>query len=159
MAARQTTENGHTIQYGSDTGQYVNGDAGITSADEYPMIVYNNSQRARPNRGAPSCDQDFLPRPFRQYVNVGAKDVQINNGLRWRVGAGLRIGYAGAGFLYGVVPQIPGQTRDNAAGYHKKGPSPFNIADLFTSGPGSQPAHPGGPGKIAGPQLFNPMTG
>jgi hypothetical protein len=152
-------QNGRVISYGSDTGQFVNGDYGISSADEYPMITYNNSQRAKPDRGAPTCDQDFLPRQFRQYVNVGVRDVQINNGLRWRVGAGLRIGYAGSGFLYGIVPQIPGQTRDNAAGFHPRGPSPYNISDLYQNGPGSQPVHPGGPGKIAGPSLYNPMSG
>jgi hypothetical protein len=30
---------------------------------------------------------------------------------------------------------------------------------MWQAGPGSQPANPGGPGRIAGPQYINPMTG
>jgi hypothetical protein len=90
---------------------------------------------------------------------MSVTDVQLNNGLRWRVGAGRRINYSGAGYLNVVNPIIPGQTRDNAAGFHAKGPSPYNFADVFTNGPGAQPEHPGGPGKIAGTRLINPMSG
>jgi hypothetical protein len=90
---------------------------------------------------------------------MSVTDVQLNNGLRNRVASGLRIPYRGTGYLWTIQPIIPGQMRDNASGYHRKGPSPYNVADVFTSGPGAQPEHPGGPGKIAAPTFINPMTG
>jgi hypothetical protein len=96
---------------------------------------------------------------IRRYTNMGITDVQLNNGLRNRVAAGLRLPYAGTGFLYAVVPQIPGQTRGDVAGFHKRGPSPLNVQAMWEAGPGSQPANPGGPGKIAAPIFINPMSG
>lgn len=90
---------------------------------------------------------------------MSTTDVQLNNGLHNRIASGKRIPYNGTGYLYAVRPQIPGQTRDNAAGFHSRGPSPYNVNDLFTNGPGAQPDHPGGPGKIAGISFINPMSG
>jgi hypothetical protein len=57
------------------------------------------------------------------------------------------------------VPRIPGQTRGDVSGFHKRGPSPLNYDQFWQQGPGSQPSNPGGPGQIAGPQFINPMTG
>jgi hypothetical protein len=57
------------------------------------------------------------------------------------------------------VPRIPGQTRGDVAGFHKRGPSPLNLDKFWQAGPGSQPSNPGGPGKIAAPAFINPMTG
>lgn len=154
---------GHGNPDRTDTGQGVYGDfndgAGLTPGMPYPMMSYNYLQVPKRNRQAPTSDLDYYPRPLRILNNLSVTDVQINNGMRWRVLAGLRIPYRGAGYMYGVVPQIPGQTRDNAAGYHTRGPSPLNVAAMWNAGPGSQPANPGGPGKIAAPMFYNPMTG
>lgn len=144
----------------TDTGQvaYPVHAAGLHT-HPFPMRSYNGSLVAKRNRQAPTSDVDTLPHQFRQYVNVGARDVQIWNGLRWRVGAGIRKPMPGTGFLYAIVPRIPGQQRGDVAGFHKRGPSPLNVQNLWQAGPGSQPSNPGGPGTVAGPTLINPMTG
>ena len=127
---------------------------------ESPMKSYAGSLVSKRNRQAPSSDVDTLPHQQRDFVDAsGATQVQIFNGLRWGVASGRRIGYPGVGFLYAVVPQIPGQTRGDAAGFHKKGPSPLNVQYLYNQGPGSQPANPGGPGQVASLNIVNPMTG
>ena len=126
----------------------------------YPMEVLNGLVVPKPNRQAPSSDYDETGRLFRRYVNAsGAQDVQIYNGLRNRIASGIRIQYGNAGYLNVIAPQIPGQTRGNYGGFHQRGPSPYNIEDLYTNGPGAQPTHPGGPGKIAGTTFINPNTG
>jgi hypothetical protein len=127
--------------------------------DALEMMSLNGCEQRAPNRQASQQDKDYSTWLARRYVNMSVTDVQLNNGLRWRVASGLRIPYAGSGYLYTVRPQIPGQTRDNAAGFHKKGPSPYTVQDVFDNGPGSQPDHPGGPGMIAGTTFINPMTG
>lgn len=123
------------------------------------MRSINGCEQRAPNRQASQSDKDYSPWLARRYTNLSATDVQLNNGLRWRVASGLRIPYAGSGYFYAVTPQIPGQTRDNVAGWHRKGPSPYTVQDVFQNGPGSQPEHPGGPGTIAGTTYINPMTG
>lgn len=65
--------------------------------------------------------------------------------------------YTAAGYLWAVVPRIPGQTRDNFAGFHMRGIDPQSYAALLAAGPGSNPVNPGGPGKIAGRSYINPM--
>lgn len=142
----------------SGQAQYPGFAAGIHTAP-YPMMSWNNSMVAKPNRQSPTCDADVKPHQVRRYVNMSVTDVQLNNGLRYGVASGRRIPYVGTGYLYAVMPQIPGQTRDNAAGFHVRGPSPLNVQTLWEQGPGSQPANPGGPGKIAAPLFVNPMTG
>jgi hypothetical protein len=144
----------------TDTGHSVYGNwaTGLHTAP-YPMMSWNNSLVAKPDRRAPTSDVETKPRAARRYVNMGVTDVQLNNGLRSRVGAGLRTGYQGTGYLYAVAPIIPGQTRDNAAGFHVRGPSPLNVQAMWEAGPGSQPDNPGGPAKIAAPVFINPMTG
>lgn len=123
------------------------------------MSVYNGSEFRKPDRQAPQSDVDRYPYLIRRYTNMSTHDVQLHNGLRWGVASGRRIGYKGAGYLFTVMPRIPGQTRDNAAGWHTRGPSPLNVQNLVQNGPGSQPSNPGGPGKIAGPLFVNPMSG
>jgi hypothetical protein len=123
------------------------------------MRSVNGCEFRAANRQASQSDKDYSPWLARRYTNMSVTDVQLHNGMRWKVLSGKRINYAGAGFLNVVVPQIPGQTRDNVAGFHKRGPSPYRIQDVWDNGPGSQPAHPGGPGKIASPTFINPMTG
>jgi hypothetical protein len=124
-----------------------------------PMRIYNGSEGRKADRLSPETDVDFYPYPIRRYTNMSVTDVQINNGLRWRVAAGKRINYRGAGYLWTSQPLIPGQTRDNAAGFHRRGPSPYNVQDVVDNGPGAQPEHPGGPGKIAALTFINPMSG
>jgi hypothetical protein len=160
MATRKSKFNTTTTPSDNDTGHSVYPDYGTgLHTSEYPMMGYDGSLRPKPNRQAPSSDMDVLPHATRRYVNMGVTDVQLNNGLRSRVAAGLRRGYLGTGYLYAVAPIIPGQTRDNAAGFHVRGPSPLNVAAMWEAGPGSQPDNPGGPGKIAAPVFINPMTG
>lgn len=125
-----------------------------------PMRVYNGGIYRKLNRQAPDSDVDGLPHQLRNFVNAsGAQDVQLINGLQNGILAGLRIPYLGAGWLFMAAPRIPGQTRGDVAGFHRRGPSPLNYQQMWENGPGSQPANPGGPGRIAGPQLVNPMTG
>lgn len=157
MAANYHEANNSAV----DTGQvaYPNYSVALHT-DPYPMHTYNGGLVRKPNRQAPTSDADILPHQFRRYVNAsGVQDVQAINGLRNGVAAGKRIGYRGAGWLYAVVPRIPGQTRGDVAGFHKRGPSPLNYDKFWQDGPGSQPDNPGGPGRIAAPQFYNPMTG
>lgn len=142
-----------------DVGPGINPDYGPTSLNAYPMQPYNGLETWKSNRRPSQSDVDGYPWPIRLMTNMSVTDVQLNNGLHNGVAAGLRIPYRGTGYLNLVMPQIPGQTRDNAAGYHKRGPSIYTIQDVWTAGPGSQPAHPGGPGKIAAPTFINPMSG
>lgn len=147
--------------YSSDTGQLAYPTYSVAlHTDPYPMGRYDLSLVSKRNRQAPSSDVDILPHQFRRYVNAsGVQDMQLANGLRNGVAAGWRIPYAGTGWLFGVVPRIPGQTRGDVAGFHKKGPSPLNYESMWQAGPGSQPSNPGGPGRIAGPTYVNPMSG
>jgi hypothetical protein len=145
----------------TDTGEGVYPNYGVAlHTDPSPMVSYNNGLVRKLNRQAPSTDVDAYPHQFRRYVNgSGAQDVQLINGLQNGIASGLRIPYLGAGWLFTVVPRIPGQTRGDAAGFHKRGPSPLNYQLMWQQGPGSQPANPGGPGKIAAPTFINPMSG
>lgn len=150
-----------TSVYGwSDSGQVQYPDHGPTAnAQPAQMTRYNGLETWKSNRRPSQSDVDGYPWPIRRFTNMSTTDVQLNNGLQRGIASGKRIPYHGAGYLYAVQPQIPGQTRDNVSGYHRRGPSPYNVQDLFTSGPGSQPEHPGGPGKIAAPTFINPMSG
>jgi hypothetical protein len=152
-------ERGNNTQ--SDTGQIAYPNFAVAlHTDPYPMQGYNGGLVRKPNRRAPSSDVDILPHQFRRFVNAsGVQDVQLHNGLHNGIAAGWRIPYAGAGYLFAVVPRIPGQTRGDVAGFHKRGPSPLNYQNFWQQGPGSQPDNPGGPGRIAAPQFINPMTG
>ena len=144
----------------TDTGQISYPGYG-TALHTNPLVMQsiNGCEQRAPNRQAGQSDKDYSPWLARRYTNMSVTDVQLHNGLRWRVASGLRIPYLGTGFMYGVRPQIPGQTRDNVAGFHKKGPSPYTVQDVFDAGPGAQPDHPGGPGMIAGTTFINPMSG
>lgn len=144
----------------SDTGQCQYPEYGPTvMGGVYPMQSYNGCETWKSNRRPSQSDVDLSPWPIRRYTNMGVTDVQLNNGLAFKVASGKRIPYAGTGFLYGIMPIIPGQTRDNVSGFHRRGPSPYNVADIYAAGPGSQPEHPGGPGRIAAPTFINPMSG
>jgi hypothetical protein len=145
----------------SDTGQLAYPSYAVAlHTDPYAMQSYNNSLVRKPNRQAPSTDVDRLPHQFRRYVNAsGLQDVQLINALQNGIATGKRIPYLGSGYLYAVVPRIPGQTRGDVAGFHARGPSPLNVQNLWQAGPGSQPVNPGGPGRIAAPSFINPMTG
>jgi hypothetical protein len=124
------------------------------------MTVYNGGIYRKINRQAPDSDVDGLPHQLRNFVNAsGAQDVQLINGLQNGIAAGWRIPYFGAGWLFMAAPRIPGQTRGDVAGFHKRGPSPLNYQNMWENGPGSQPDNPGGPGRIAAPTFINPMTG
>jgi hypothetical protein len=144
----------------SDTGQPAYRSYAVAlHTDPYPMQPYRNSLVSKRNRQAPSSDVDTLPHQFRRYVSTGVQDVQLLNGMANGRLAGWRIPYLGAGWLFAVVPRIPGQTRGDVAGFHPRGPSPLNYEQMWQNGPGSQPDNPGGPGRIAAPQYYNPMTG
>lgn len=128
----------------------------------YPMMNYRGLS-AIPNPARLNGeDIDNTPRQFRRYVNAsGLQDVQMGNGLRWGVGRGIRAipGIGTNAYLYASNPIIPGQQRGDAGGFHKRGPSPYNVQNWLAAGPGSQPVNPGGPGQVAGTNLINPMTG
>lgn len=145
----------------TDTGQAVFGNFQTGAhVHDAPMQGYNGGLRRKLDRQAPESDVDILPHQLRNFVNAsGAQDVQLNNGLHHGIAAGLRIPYRGAGWLALAAPFIPGQTRGDVAGFHTRGPSPLNYQQMWQQGPGSQPDNPGGPGRIAGTALINPMTG
>ena len=144
----------------SDTGQHVPGNyATGVHTHPAPMRSYNGGLRLKMNRLPPTTDADLLPHQTRSFVNVGALDVQLHNGLHNGIAAGWRIPYFGAGWLFMAAPRIPGQTRGDVAGFHARGPSPLNYQNMWEKGPGSQPDNPGGPGRIAAPRFVNPMTG
>lgn len=143
----------------SDTGQMQYPDYGSSLHTQPASMVSINGCEVRKYNRNPPPDVDLSPYLIRRFTNMSMTDVQLNNGLHRGVASGRRMNYDGSGYLYGVSPIIPGQTRDNAAGYHKRGPSPFNYQNLWDAGPGSQPANPGGPGKIAAPTFINPMSG
>jgi hypothetical protein len=146
----------------TDTGQidYPPSQVSVHTAPA-PMRSYNNGLVRNWNRLPSSSDMDILPHEYRRYMGdvSGATNMQLNNGLSRGIMAGKRINYAGAGYMYGVVPRIPGQTRGDVAGFHPRGPSPLNYDVMWEAGPGSQPANPAGPGRIAAPIFFNPMSG
>jgi len=145
----------------SDTGQlaYPNFSTAVHTKPA-PMQGYNGGLRRKLNRQAPECDADILPHQFRNFVDAsGVQSVQILNGMANRRLTGYRWPYRGAGYLYAVVPRIPGQTRGDVGGFHLRGPSPLNYQALWEVGPGSQPDNPGGPGRIAAARFVNPMTG
>lgn len=129
------------------------------AAQPFPMEVLNGCEHWKTNRRPSQSDVDVSPWLVRRYTNISVTDVQLNNGLQRGIGRGKIMHHIGEGYLYGVMPIIPGQTRDNVAGFHRRGPSPFNVQDVWDSGPGAQPLHPGGPGKIAAPRFINPMSG
>jgi hypothetical protein len=127
----------------------------------YPMQNYRGLS-AIPNPARNNGeDIDNTPRQFRRVVNAsGVQDVQIHNGLRWGVARGnLHMPGINVGYLYVAAPIIPGQTRGDAGGFHKRGPSPLNVQAVWQAGPGSQPPNPGGPAQIAGNTIINPMSG
>jgi hypothetical protein len=125
-----------------------------------PMQILNGLLVRKADRNAGTADYDLTPRYNRHYVAAsGALDVQLHNGLRWGVGSGKRLNYVGSGYLTVAQPLWPGQTRGDQAGFRKRGPDPLSVAAMWNAGPGSQPANPGGPGRIAGQYLVNPMTG
>jgi hypothetical protein len=125
----------------------------------YPVQVYNGltqpDAKAVLSQGAQIIER--RPFQFRRFNNLGYADVQIKNGLWNGVGKGIMFTPYPVGQAF--VPSIPGQTRGDVGGFHKRGPSTYNIEDMLASGPGSQPEHPGGPGTIAGTTLYNPMSG
>lgn len=140
--------------------EYNPGQARQRGKPYYPMQILNGLVIPKMDRQAPSSDYDETPIQFRRYINAsGKQDVQIYNGLRNRALTGWRFAHPGAYYLNVTMPQIPGQTRGNYGGFQPKGPSPYNVEDIYQQGPGSQPAHPGGPGKVAAPAINNPMTG
>lgn len=136
--------------------------ARVPGTPYYPMMNYRGLS-AIPNPARNNGeDIDNTPRMFRRNVNAsGLQDVQIHNGLRWGVGRGIRNipGLTSNAYLLTSAPIIPGQQRGDAGGFHKRGPSIYQINQWLQAGPGSQPTSPGGPGTIAGSQLYNPGGG
>jgi hypothetical protein len=130
----------------------------------YPMESYRGLS-AIPNPARNNGeDIDNTPRQFRRVVNAsGLQDMQIHNGMKWGTLRGvLKLPVMPADYFWGnaaQIPVIPGQTRGDVSGFHKRGPSSYNIQNMLQAGPGSQPANPGGPGQIAGTTLINPMSG
>jgi hypothetical protein len=145
----------------ADTGQFNYPDESTAlHTRPAPMQGYNNGLQRKWNRLPPTTDADRLPHQVRNFVNAsGAQDVQLVNGLQNGIAAGLRIPYWGSGYLFMAAPRIPGQTRGDVAGFHRRGPSPLNYQNMWEQGPGAQPDNPGGPGRIAAPRFVNPMTG
>lgn len=125
---------------------------------QYPMMRLDGLVVPKRNRQSPTSDVDLTPRQFRRYINAsGLQDVLLKNGVGQITMK--RITYHGSGYLFAAAPIIPGQQRGDVGGFHKRGPAPGNVQQLWEDGPGAQPRNPGGPGKIAAPTYRNPMTG
>lgn len=130
----------------------------------YAMIPYNGMMTPNPAR-LNGSDVERTPVIFRQYVDAsGIHEVQLLNGVgqismsRWDSTANLPGFPRKTGWLYAVSQIIPTHQWKDAAGFHKRGPAPQNVQNIWEAGPGSQPENPGGPGKIASPAFVNPMT-
>ena len=143
-----------------DVGQS-RGDQGVhDSVPHVPMENYWGKQFAAPGNSQYSRSfNDYTPTLQRRNDSgqvSGVANVQLINPVattsRKRI-----VLYTAAGYLWAVVPRIPGQTRDNFAGFHMRGIDPQSYAALIAAGPGSNPVNPGGPGKIAGRSYVNPM--
>lgn len=117
-------------------------------AGPYPMGVYNGLVVSKRNRQAPTSDVDLTPRQFRRFVSTGVQDMQLHNPIATTTRR--RLTHVGSHFLFAAAPQIPGQRRGDAAGFHRRGIDPQSYAALIQATAGSQPVNPGGPGKIAG---------
>jgi hypothetical protein len=125
-----------------------------------PTENYWGKQFAAPARSQYSRSfNDNTPTLQRRYDSgavSGIANVQLINPVattsRKRI-----VLYDAAGYLWAVVPRIPGQTRDNFGGFHMRGIDPQSYAAMVARGPGSNPVNPGGPGKIAGRSYVNPM--
>jgi hypothetical protein len=101
---------------------------------------------------------DYTPINFRRYVDAsGVQSIQLRNPVAHTTRR--RLTYHAAGYLFAQMPSIPGQMRDNAGGFHSRGIDPLSYQAMWDNGPGSQPANPGGPARIASPQFINPMSG
>lgn len=135
----------------------------------YPMQPYNGLTTTDPAvLSNTAVIKDRRPYGQRRFNNIGYLDVQLKNGLGNGVMAGSMYWVGANGqrqqaspypIGQSYVPYIPGQTRGDAGGFQKRGPSPYNVQDMMQAGPGSQPTHPGGPGTIVGTQIYNPMSG
>lgn len=142
-----------------DVGQ-TRGDQDTRHHDGAPFTNFYGLQFAAPDRSQYSRSfNDHTPTLQRRYDSgkvSGIGDVQLINPVattsRKRI-----VLYTAAGYLWAVAPRIPGQTRDNFAGFHMRGIDPNSYAALIAKGPGSNPVNPGGPGKIAGRRYINPM--
>jgi len=128
----------------------------VKSNPEMPMQQYNGLVTSSPRRHAPATDVDHTPRLFRRFVATGLTEVQLNAGVQRRKFTGRRMSIVN--YLYAAAPRIPGQTRDNYGGFHRRGIDPLSYQALVDSGPGSQPTNPGGPGKMAGTNFHNPYA-
>lgn len=123
----------------------------------YPMQVYNGFLTRKADRLNAETDVDHSGREFRRFVNAsGAQDVQIYNGLQRRTAMGFRIPFVT--YLYAAGSVVPGQMRDNRAGFVNTGPGPLEFQNIFEQSAGSQPQAPGGNRQISGTYLSNPGT-
>jgi hypothetical protein len=112
------------------------------------------------SRSPGAFGRNITPNIWRRYTNLGYTDIQLHNGMQGQRLTGRQFPYFNDIFVINFTPRIPGQQRGDVAGFHKRGPSPYNIQDWMNAGPGSQPEHPGGPGQIVGSnQIYNPMSG
>jgi hypothetical protein len=127
----------------------------------YPVMPWNGLIRpnvtARLSQGG--ADYGRAPILIRQWTNLGYNDVQLHNGMGRGQLNGQLYPYYQQVFVWAYMPRIPGQTRGDVGGFHKRGPSIYNVQDMLMNGPGSQPEHPGGPGQVAGTTIINPMSG
>lgn len=126
----------------------------------YPVVSYNGMVDYDLSRSPGAFGRDTAPHLHRKWTNLGYNDVIIRNGLGRGVASGRKFPYFAQMYVWNFIPRIPGQTRGDAGGFHKRGPSSYNVEDWIQAGPGSQPEHPGGPGQVVGSNVvYNPMSG
>jgi hypothetical protein len=142
-----------------------------------PMQVYNGLVTYDNDRRPWSEDKDNRPTQFRRYIMTGLQDVQLISGIPGKRYTGLLVNPAffmvnsdvpeAAGWLTvyqtprnpGAASYPPSGTGGVQGGFHFRGMDPLSYNAVFRAGPGSQPANPGGPGKVAADFIQNPMTG
>lgn len=126
----------------------------------YPVESYNQTVHYDLARSPGAFGRRTTPNQHRKWTNLGYNDVVIKNGLGGGVASGRRFPYFAQMYVWNFIPRRVGETRGDAGGFHKRGPSSYNVEDWIQQGPGSQPDHPGGPGQVVGSNIiYNPMSG
>lgn len=140
------------------SGQQLQAHVGNTA--QYPVVSYNGTVGPDPAvlSQAGNMRRASALAQHRWWTNLGYQDIQLHNGMGRGQLTGKQYNYLDQMYVVAFIPRIPGQTRGDAGGFHKRGPSSYMVQDWLNAGPGSQPEHPGGPGTIAGQSIMNPMT-
>lgn len=107
------------------------------------------------------------PTTFARYnMSRGVHDVQLQNGLRDKIAAGLIIGYPGEGYLNEIEPQMPGQSRligqnSGPQNFTPRGGSPSQWQNIVNAKMASDSNFngSGAPGTLGGNLIYMGQSG